>query len=274
MNRIISKERLAEGIYRYSIENEDIAKARCPGQFVILRVHEKGERIPLTIVEANKKKGTLDIIFQIAGRTTRLLSELNEADSILDISGPLGNPTHIEKYGKSIMIAGGVGIAVLFPVLKAFKEIGNEITTIIGVRNKSLLILDDEIRKISDKLIITTDDGSLGKKGFVTDALSELLSKDINFDFAYVVGPVVMMKKVSEITKEYKIKTEVSLNPIMVDGTGMCGACRCLIDGKEKFACIHGPDFDAHKVNFDLLQRRLSMFKDKEKEAVKDYGKK
>lgn len=274
MNRIISKEKLAEGIYRYTIENEDIAKARHPGQFIILRIHEKGERIPLTIVDSDVGRGTIDIIFQVVGKTTELLTKLNESDSILDIAGPLGNPTHIENYGQCLLIGGGVGTAVLYPILKALKEVGNHVASIIGAKSNSLIILKQEVKELSDEMIFITDDGSLGKKGFVTDALLKLLEEGKTYDFAYAVGPVIMMKKISEITKEHNIKTEVSLNPIMVDGTGMCGACRCLIDGKEKFACVHGPDFDAHKVDFDLLMRRLDMFKDKEKESINHYEKK
>ncbi len=273
MNKIVSKEKLAESIFRYSIENRDIAKARKPGQFIILRVYEKGERIPLTIVDSDINKGTIDIIFQVTGKTTALLSELEEGNSVLDIVGPLGNPTHIENYGKSVMIGGGVGVAVLYPVLKALREAGNNITSILGARHKSLLILKNEIEELSDRLVLITDDGSSGKKGFVTDALLELLSQGEIFNFAYVVGPVIMMREISEITKRYNIKTEVSLNPIMVDGTGMCGACRCLIGGEERFACIDGPDFDAHKVDFDLLERRLRMFKNKEEISFNQYQK-
>lgn len=274
MNKIISKENPAEGIYRYKIDNEAIAKKRQAGQFIILRVHDKGERIPLTIVDGDAERGTIDIIFQVVGRSTRLLSELNEGDSILDVAGPLGNPTHIDNYGRCVVIGGGVGTAVLFSVLKALKEKGNEVISIIGAKNKSYLILIKEVKKISDELIITTDDGSAGKKGFVTDALNDIISSGKGVDYVYAVGPVIMMKKVSETTKGHKIKTDVSLNPIMIDGTGMCGGCRCLIDGKEKFACVHGPDFDAHKVDFDILLRRLNMFKDKEKESIAYHNKK
>jgi NAD(P)H-flavin reductase len=273
MNRIIEKERLAENIYRYRIENKDVAIAWKPGQFIILRVHDKGERIPLTIVEADKGKGTIDIIFQVAGKTTALLSELDKGESILDLAGPLGNPSHIEKIGRCLVVAGGVGVAVAYPVLKALKDQGNEITSIIGAKEKSLLILTEEIKDLSSRVIITTDDGSSHRKGFTTDILSELLSEDDNFDYVYTVGPVVMMQRVSEITKKYKIKTVASLNTIMVDATGMCGGCRTQIAGEEKFACVHGPEFDAHQVNFDLLKQRTEMFKEKECQALKHYEK-
>ncbi len=274
MNKVISKEKLAEDIYRFIVENKDVASAWKPGQFIILRVYEKGERIPLTIVDADANKGTIDIVFQVAGKTTLLLSELNEGDSILDVAGPLGMSSDIKRYGKCLIIAGGVGVAVAYPVLKELREKGNEIISIIGARDKSLLILTDEIKKLSKELILVTDNGSFGKKGFVTDALSELLSnKDNKFDYVYTVGPVIMMKKVSGITKKYNIKTVASLNTIMIDGTGMCGGCRIVVDGEEKFACVHGPEFDAHKVNFNLLEQRINMFKEKECQALKYYEK-
>ena len=273
MNKILSKEKLAEDIYRFIVENKDVASAWKPGQFIILRVHEKGERIPLTIVNADANKGTIDIVFQVVGKTTLLLSELNEGDSILDVAGPLGKPSDIKRYGKCLIIAGGVGVAVAYPVLKELREKGNEIISIIGARDKSLLILTDEIKKLSKELILVTDNGSFGKKGFATDALSELLSKDNKFDYVYTVGPVIMMKKVSGITKEYNIETVASLNTIMIDGTGMCGGCRIIVNGEEKFACVHGPEFNAHKVNFNLLEQRINMFKEKECQALKYYEK-
>jgi ferredoxin--NADP+ reductase len=198
-----------------------------------------------------------------------LLSNLKIGDSILDVAGPLGSPTHIDNYGTALLIGGGVGTAVLFPVLRALKEKGNEITCIIGSKDKASLILIDEIKPLCKKLYITTDDGSEGRKGYVTDVLEELISNKEKINYVYAVGPVIMMKKVSEITKEHEIKTDVSLNPIMIDGTGMCGGCRVIVKGKEKFACIHGPDFNAHEVNFDLLLQRLTMFKNEEKHAVK-----
>jgi NAD(P)H-flavin reductase len=273
MNKIVAKKKISEDIVQLTFENKELAEARKPGQFLILRVHDKGERIPLTIMGSDAEKGTVDIIFQVVGKTTTLLSELNVSDEILDVAGPLGNPTLIENFGCCVVIGGGVGTAVLFPVLKALKEAGNKVIAIIGARDKDALILTKEVETIADELIITTDDGSDGKKGLVTDALKEVISRGEKIDYVYAVGPVIMMKFVALTTKEHKIKTEVSLNPIMIDGTGMCGGCRVLINGKEKFACVHGPDFDAHEVNFDLLIQRLKMFKGEENKSMECHCK-
>lgn len=274
MNEIIKKEPLATNIFRYSLKNKDIAEAWKPGQFVIIRVHDMGERIPLTIAGVDKERGSLDIIFQAAGKTTHMLSDLDEGDSILDMAGPLGTPSEIEKYGRVLVIGGGVGTAVAYPVLGALKEAGNEVSAIIGARSEEYLILENEIKEKSDKVYVVTDDGSAGKKGFVTDILKELLDKADKFDLVYAVGPVLMMQKVTEITKEHNIKTIVSLNTIMIDGTGMCGGCRTVVGGEEKFACVHGPEFDAHKVNFELLAQRLKMFDKHECRALEAYKKK
>ncbi len=273
MNKIIAKKKISEGIIQLTFENKELAEVRKPGQFLILRVHDKGERIPLTIMDSDSIKGTIDIVFQVVGKTTTLLSELNVGDEILDVAGPLGNPTLIKNFGRCVVIGGGVGTAVLFPVLKALKEAGNMVIAIIGARNKDSLILTQEVKAITDELIITTDDGTAGAKGLVTDALKEVISRGERIDYVYAVGPVIMMKFVALTTKEHNIKTEVSLNPIMIDGTGMCGGCRVLIDGKEKFACVHGPDFDAHQVNFDLLIQRLKMFKGKEHKSMECHCK-
>jgi len=273
MNKIVAKKKISKDIVQLTFENKELAEARKPGQFLILRVHDKGERIPLTIMGSDADKGTVDIIFQVVGKTTTLLSELNVGDKILDVAGPLGNPTLIENFGRCVVIGGGVGTAVLFPVLKALKEAGNAVIAIIGARDKDALILTQEVEAIADELIITTDDGSAGGKGLVTDALKEVISRGEKIDYVYAVGPVIMMKFVALTTKEHKIKTEVSLNPIMIDGTGMCGGCRVMIAGKEKFACVHGPDFDAHEVNFDLLMQRLKMFKGKEHKSMECHCK-
>ena len=273
MNKIIAKKKISEDIIQLTFENKELADVRKPGQFLILRVHDKGERIPLTIMDSDADKGTIDIIFQVVGKTTTLLSELIVGDEILDVAGPLGNPTLIKNFGRCVVIGGGVGTAVLFPVLKVLKEAGNMVTAIIGARNKDALILIEEVGAISDELIITTDDGTAGIKGLVTDALKEVIARGDEIDYVYAVGPVIMMKFVALTTKEDNIKTEVSLNPIMIDGTGMCGGCRVLIDGKERFACVHGPDFDAHQVNFDLLIQRLKMFKGKEHESMECHCK-
>ena len=273
MNKIVAKKKISKDIVQLTFENKELAEVRKPGQFLILRVHDKGERIPLTIMGSDADKGTVDIIFQVVGKTTTLLSELNVGDKILDVAGPLGNPTLIENFGRCVVIGGGVGTAVLFPVLKALKEAGNAVIAIIGARDKDALILTQEVEALTDELIITTDDGSAGKKGLVTDALKEVISRGEKIDYVYAVGPVIMMKFVALTTKEHKIKTEVSLNPIMIDGTGMCGGCRVMIAGKEKFACVHGPDFDAHEVNFDLLMQRLKMFKGKEHKSMECHCK-
>ena len=273
MNKIVAKKKISKDIVQLTFENKELAEVRKPGQFLILRVHDKGERIPLTIMGSDADKGTVDIIFQVVGKTTTLLSELNVGDKILDVAGPLGNPTLIENFGRCVVIGGGVGTAVLFPVLKALKDAGNTVIAIIGARDKDALILTQEVEAIADELIITTDDGSAGKKGLVTDALKEVISRGEKVNYVYAVGPVIMMKFVALTTKEHKIKTEVSLNPIMIDGTGMCGGCRVMIAGKEKFACVHGPDFDAHEVNFDLLMQRLKMFKGKENKSMECHCK-
>jgi ferredoxin--NADP+ reductase len=268
MNRILEKKKLAENVYWYKVENPDIARARKPGQFLILRVHDKGERIPLTIVNSTQEEGSIEIIFQVVGKSTKLLTELNEGDHILDIAGPLGTPTHIEYYGVCAMIGGGIGIAPLLPIAKGFKEKGNKIISVLGARSKSLLILEEEMRHCSDAVHVTTDDGSYGEKGLVTDMLRRICESNQQIDYVVAIGPVNMMKEVSELTKTFNIRTLVSLNPIMVDGTGMCGGCRCYVKGESKFACIHGPEFNGHEVDFDKLARRLTMFKESEQQAM------
>ncbi|MCM8818169.1 MAG: sulfide/dihydroorotate dehydrogenase-like FAD/NAD-binding protein [Candidatus Omnitrophica bacterium] len=265
MNKIIKKEILAEKIKRIEVEAELISKKALPGQFIVLRVDEKGERIPLTIAGVDKEKGTITLIFQEVGTTTTKLGLLEEGQEILDIVGPLGNPTEIKNYGHVCIIVGGVGAAFVFWMGKEFKEKGNKITTIIGARTKNLIILEDEMRQISDNLYISTDDGSYGEKGFNTGILERLFEKGEKFDLVLTAGPILMMKKVAEITKRYNTKTIASLNPIMIDGTGMCGVCRVSCDRKTKFACVDGPDFDAHLIDFDELLKRTSLYKEQEK---------
>ncbi|MCS7180446.1 MAG: sulfide/dihydroorotate dehydrogenase-like FAD/NAD-binding protein [bacterium] len=265
MNKIIRKEELAEKIKRIEIYSPLIAEKALPGQFVVLRVDERGERIPLTIAGKNVEKGTITLIFQEVGTSTIKLGLLEEGDEILDVVGPLGKPTEIKNYGHVCIIVGGVGSAFVFWMGKSFKEKGNKITTIIGARSKNLIILEEEMRQISDNLYISTDDGSYGEKGFNTEILERLLKNGEIFDLVLTAGPVPMMKKVAEITKNYNIKTIASLNPIMIDGTGMCGGCRVTVGGVVKFACVDGPDFDAHLVDFDELLRRISLYKEKEK---------
>jgi ferredoxin--NADP+ reductase len=251
-------------LVRLTIDSPDIAKKAKPGQFVILMVKEEGERIPLTIVEANPGKGTVVIIAQEAGLTTRLLAELKAGDSLYSIAGPLGHPTHIKNYGKVILIGGGVGIAEIYPVAKALKDAGNDVTSIIGSRTKDLLILEQELKDASHTCIVMSDDGSNGRKGFVTQALKELL-EGAKYDLVYAVGPIPMMRAVSTVTKPFGVKTFVSLNPVMVDGTGMCGGCRVTVGGKIKFSCVDGPEFDASEVDWQELMSRNSTYAEKEK---------
>jgi ferredoxin--NADP+ reductase len=244
-----------------------IAQHYKPGQFVILMVVENGERIPLTITETDLLSGTITLIFQEVGFTTKLLNKLNVGDELYHIVGPLGKPTEIKFYGTVVLVGGGVGTAEIYPVAKALKEKNNKIITIIGARNKNLVILEDEFRKISDELFITTDDGSYGRKGLVTDVLQEVINKE-KIDIVYAVGPVVMMKAVSQLTKNFNIPTVVSLNTIMVDGTGMCGSCRITYDGKIKYVCCDGPEFDGHKVDWDEILKRSKTYIEQEQKIL------
>jgi ferredoxin/flavodoxin---NADP+ reductase len=261
MAKILKKERLAERIYRYRLLAPRIAEKRKAGQFIILRPVQNSERIPLTIAHADAAEGWIEIIFQAVGRTTILLAMLNEGDTILDLVGPLGKPTHIENFGRALCIGGGVGIAPLYPIVCALREAGNHVTTIIGARNKDLMILEDEVKRQSHATFITSDDGSTGRKGFVSDVFKDLTqNKGERFDAAFVVGPVIMMKVTSALTVQAGIQTYVSLNPIMIDGTGMCGGCRVTINGKTKFACVDGPEFNAAQVDWDELAKRLNSY--------------
>ncbi len=269
LNRILKKEVLGEKIKKIEVEAPLIAKKALPGQFIVLRVDEKGERIPLTIAGADAAKGTITLIFQEVGTSTSKLGMLGEGDEILNLAGPLGNPVEIEKYGRVCIIVGGVGAAFVYWMAKAFKEKGNHLITVMGARNEKLLILENEMGNVSDELIIATDDGSKGMKGFTTDVLLDLISGDKKIDYVLTAGPIPMMKKVSDITKRYGIKTIASLNPIMVDGTGMCGGCRVTVAGKVKFACVDGPDFDAHSVDFDELLSRNALYKSHEEQSYK-----
>jgi ferredoxin--NADP+ reductase len=251
---IISKEDLASTISKFVIHAPLVARKRKAGNFVIIRVIETGERIPLTVVDGDPAKGTITLIVQAIGKTTKLLCTKKAGDQLVDVVGPLGNPTPIENHGVVACVGGGVGTAELFPIAKALKDAGNAIHSIIGGRSKDLVILEDEMRGCSDKVYVTTDDGSYGRKGIVTDPLRELLTNpQIGIKAVYAIGPLPMMKAVANLTKEFGVKTLVSLNAIMVDGTGMCGGCRVSIDGKMKFACVDGPEFDAHQVDFDEL---------------------
>lgn len=265
MFRIERKVNLNDQVVLMEIEAPFIAKKALAGQFIIFRVDEIGERVPLTIADYDREKGTITIIFQTVGKSTSRLGLLNVGDFILDVVGPLGVPTHIEPDTKKVcVIGGGVGCAIAYPQAKALHEKGIIVDVISGFRNKDIVILEEEFKKVSDNLIITTDDGSYGKKGFVTDALKELIESGNVYDEVIAIGPVPMMKFICDVTKPYGIKTIVSLNPIMIDGTGMCGGCRVKVDGKIKYACVDGPDFDGHLVDFDELMKRNTTYKDAE----------
>jgi len=251
-------------ITQLDIASADIAAKALPGQFIMLMASEKGERIPLTLVNTDKDKGIVSLIFQEAGFTTKSLGKLEPGDTLYSLVGPLGHPTEIKKYGKVILVGGGVGIAEILPVAHALRQAGNHITTILGSRNKDLLILEEELKNASDEIHIMTDDGSYGKKGFTTDMLKELLGKD-KYDLVYSVGPIPMMKRVAMVTQEYKVKTLVSLNALMVDATGMCGCCRVSVFGQVKFSCVDGPDFDGAGVDWEELEKRNKVYSVQEK---------
>ncbi|MEN6327424.1 MAG: sulfide/dihydroorotate dehydrogenase-like FAD/NAD-binding protein [Syntrophomonas sp.] len=270
MFEITKKEILAPAIKLFKVSAPEIAAKAQPGQFIILRMDEKGERIPLTIADFDRDKGLLTLIFQEVGRSTMELGELNEGDYIVDLVGPLGKPSEIQKFGRVICVGGGVGVAPIYPITRAMKQAGNEVISIIGARTGDSLILEQEMKQVSDKLYVVTDDGSYGMKGFVTTKLQEVLAEK-KPDLIAAIGPLVMMKAVSEQTKPYQIKTVVSLNSIMVDGTGMCGACRVPVGDKTKFACVDGPEFDGHQVDWAIAAMRSRMFTDEEKTAVERY---
>lgn len=251
MYKIVAKQDLAPKITRFSVDAPEVARSRKPGQFVVIRADETSERVPLTIVDSNPEKGTIDLIIQNAGFSTHDLTSYKVGDAFLDVLGPLGKPTDMEKYGTVVCVGGGVGTAVLYPIAKGLKEAGNKVITINGARNKELVILEEELKAVSDKLIITTDDGSYGIKGFGSMVLQGLIDDKTKIDFVVAIGPTMMMKAVAEVTRPYKIETIVSLNAIMIDGTGMCGGCRVTVGDEIKFACVDGPEFDAHLVDFD-----------------------
>ncbi|MBW2558214.1 MAG: sulfide/dihydroorotate dehydrogenase-like FAD/NAD-binding protein [Deltaproteobacteria bacterium] len=269
MNRIVNNTQLSENVFRMIINAPLIAAKRKAGQFVVIMTEEKGERVPLTIVDSDIDAGTVTIIFQVVGKTTMCLAAMKEGEDLFAVLGPLGTPTEMENFGTAVVVGGGVGIGVAYPIIKALKEAGNKVIAIIGARTKDILILEDEIQKTCDKLIVSTDDGSHGVHGFVTNVLQDLIDSGEVVNRVYAIGPVIMMKFLCEVTRPYKIKTIVSLNPIMVDATGMCGACRVAVGGETKFACVDGPEFDGHGVDFDLLMNRLRMYNDEEEEARK-----
>ena len=270
MYRIVKKEVLNPTVTRMDIEAPLIAKKAEPGQFIILRVDEKGERIPLTVADFDRERGTVTIIFQIVGATTEKLNHLEEGDCLQDFVGPLGRPSETEGLKKVAVIGGGVGCAIAYPVAKKLHQQGAEVHSIVGFRNKDLVILEEEFRAVSNKFVMMTDDGSYGEKGLVTNALEKLIGEGETYDEVIAIGPLVMMKFVVKLTKEHNIKTVVSMNPIMIDGTGMCGGCRLTVGGKTKFACVDGPDFDGFEVDFDEAMARGTMYRDFERHAYEE----
>ena len=270
-SKIISKDELASGVKSLRVYAPLIAAKAKPGQFVIIRIDERGERIPVTIVDSDSEEGTLTLVVQEVGKTTKKLGRLREGEEIADLVGPLGNPSEIEKFGQVVVIGGGVGVAAAYEEAKALKKAENRVVSIIGARSKDLLFFEQEMRQVSDELYVTTDDGTRGRKGFVTDVLKDLIDQRRHIDLVFAVGPTIMMKIVSKITEPHGIRTIVSLNPIMLDGTGMCGACRVRIGGQTKFTCVDGPDFDGHLVDFDELMARQRMYLKEEKLALQMY---
>lgn len=270
--KILSKKQLSENVFQMDVEAPLVARSRKAGQFVIVSVdQDAGERIPLTIAGANAENGSIRLIFQRVGKATTQMADLTEGQSLGYIAGPLGQPTHIEKLGTVVCVGGGIGNAPLLPIATALKEAGNTIISIIGARTKDLLILEEDFRAISDELIIVSDDGSCGRKAVVTEPLKEICSRTPKPDLAIAIGPAVMMKFCCQTTKEFNVPTQVSLNTIMVDGTGMCGGCRVEVGGETKFVCVDGPEFDGHQVNFDQMMRRMSAYKALEQRALEQY---
>ena len=270
MFRITDARVLGPGVKQFDVEAPRIARKQKPGQFVIVRLDETGERIPLTIKGSDPARGTITIVVQAIGKTTTQLNDLNAGDAILDVVGPLGKESEIDFYGTVVVIGGGVGTAIALPTARAMKDAGNRVISILGARTKNLLILENEVRAASSEVFVMTDDGSYGEKGLVTAKLKELIATQ-QIDFVLAIGPVPMMRAVAEVTREPRIKTVVSLNSIMVDGTGMCGGCRVVAGGKSQFACVDGPEFDAHDVDFQILSQRNAMYREQEKLAMERY---
>lgn len=270
MYKIVSKQVLNPTVTKMEIEAPLIAKKAQPGQFIILRTDENGERIPLTVANYDREKGTVTIIFQIVGATTNQLNSFNEGDYIHDFVGPLGKPTETEGLKKVAVVGGGVGCAIAFPIAKKLHKMGVEVHSVVGFRNKDLVILEDDFKNNSDVFKLMTDDGSYGEKGLVTNALEELIKEGNQYDEVITIGPLIMMKFVCQLTKKYDVKTIVSMNPIMIDGTGMCGGCRLTVGGETKFACVDGPDFDGHLVDFDEAMKRGQMYKEFERHAYEE----
>jgi ferredoxin--NADP+ reductase len=271
MFKIVHAEFIAPGIKRLEVEAPRIARKHKAGQFVILRLHDRGERIPITIENSNPERGTISIVVQSVGKTTHLLNTLNAGDNILDVVGPLGKPSEIAVFGNVVVIGGGVGVAMAYPTAAALKRAGNHVAAIIGARNEELVILEREMRQVSDELTITTDDGSYAEKGLVTDKLRQMIDNGTRIDLVLAVGPIPMMRAVAELTRKDHIRTIVSLNPIMIDGTGMCGGCRVLVDGRSQFACVDGPEFDGHLVDFAVLTQRNSTYREEEERSMEEF---
>lgn len=271
MYKILKKETLNQLVKLMVIEAPLVARKAEPGQFIIMRINEEGERIPLTIADYDREKGTITIVFQEMGKTTKMLGTMNEGDFILDFVGPLGNASHLEGFKKVIAIAGGVGVAPLYPQVKKLHELGVEVDVIIGARNEELVIFEQDMKKVCSRLFIMTDDGSKGEKGLVTDKAKQLIEEGNIYDECIAIGPLIMMKFVCLLTKNYNLKTTISMNPIMIDGTGMCGGCRVTVGNDIKFACVDGPEFDGHLINFDQAMRRQGMYKDLEKQSLEEH---
>lgn len=271
MKKIIEKKKVGDGVWEYNLSAPLIAEASEPGQFVILRLHEKGERIPLTISDAESEEGAITIVVQSAGKSTiQLNREYETGDEIHDLAGPLGNPSEIENYGKVVVVGGGVGIALIYPIAKALKEAGNHVISLIGAQTADKLFYQDKIGGVSDRVIVTTDDGTAGKEGFTSDAFREVLREE-NIDKSWAIGPVIMMKVCQDVAEEFDSELIVSLNTIMVDGTGMCGACRVEVNGETKFACVDGPEFKGSAVDFDILTQRTRAYEEEEECALEEY---
>jgi len=268
---IVDAKLLAASVKQFRVAAPEIARKRKPGQFVVLRTHEEGERIPLTIADADPAAGTITLIFQEVGKSTMQLGKLKSGDSIMDLIGPLGRPTHIENFGTVVCIGGGIGIAPVYPIAKGMRQAGNRVISIIGARNKDLLIMEEEMAAVSHTLKVSTDDGSYGYHGFVSDVLQDVIDEGNPLHLVVAIGPVPMMRVVCNVTRSRNIKTVVSLNPIMVDATGMCGACRVSVGGKTRFVCVDGPEFDGHEVNFAELVKRQRAYLDQEQQASKMF---
>jgi len=271
MFKILLREELVPNIHLFKIDAPNVAKKARPGQFVVIRIDERGERIPLTVADWDEEEGSITIVFMEVGTTTCRLATLQAGDYLADFIGPLGLPTHIEKFGTVVCVAGGVGVAPIVPIARALRKEGNRVISIMGARNKDLLFWEDELRNVSDQLIVTTDDGSYGRKGVVTEPLKELLESGEKVDRVIAIGPSIMMKYCSLTTQPFGVKTMVSLNPIMVDGTGMCGCCRVSVDCVTKFVCVDGPDFDGHQVDWDLVFARQRIYLDEEKRSLEQW---